>query len=55
MIEESIYVIFDESNESKVSDSLVQNLNLNKHGEEEEEEKLREVSATKKMYARSAS
>jgi len=32
-IEESIHVIFYESNESKLSDSLVQNLNLSKHSD----------------------
>ena len=45
-IEESIHVIFDESNESKLSDSLVQNLHLNKHSDEEEE-RLKETNVTK--------
>ena len=45
-IEESIHVIFDESNERKLSDSLVQNLNLNKHSDEEEE-RLEETNITK--------
>ena len=36
-IEESIHVIFDESNDGVLSDSIVQNLSLNKHSDDEEE------------------
>ena len=36
-IEESIHVIFDESNDGVLSDSVVQNLNINKHSNDEEE------------------
>jgi len=45
-IEFIIHVIFNESNESKLSDSLVQNLNMNKH-RDEEEERLKETNVTK--------
>jgi len=37
-IEESIHVIFDESNDGALSDSIVQRLNLNKHQEEAEKQ-----------------
>jgi len=36
-IEESIHVIFDESNNGVLSNSIVQNLNLTKHSNDEEE------------------
>ena len=36
-IEESIHVIFDESNDGVLSDFIVQNLSLNKHSDDEEE------------------
>ena len=36
-IEESIHVLFDESNDGVLSGSIVQGLHLNKHGDNEEE------------------
>jgi len=45
-IDESIHIIFYESNESKLSDCLVQNLTLNKHGDEEEE-RLKKTNVAK--------
>ena len=36
-IEESIHVIFYETNDGVLSGSIVQHLHLNKHGDEEEE------------------
>jgi len=36
-IDESIHAIFDESNDSVLSDSIVQSLSLNKHSDDEEE------------------
>ena len=36
-IEESIHVIFDESNDGVLSDSIVENLSLNKYSDHEEE------------------
>jgi len=36
-IEESIHVIFDESNDGVLSVSIIQNLHLNKHGDDEED------------------
>ena len=36
-VEESIHVIFDESNDGALSDSIVHSLNLNKHDDDEEE------------------
>ena len=45
-IEESIHVIFYASNDSKLSDSLVQNLNLSKYSDEEEE-KSKDANVTK--------
>ena len=36
-IEESIHVLFDESNDNVLSGSIVQGLHLNKHNDDEEE------------------
>jgi len=46
---ESIHVIFDEYNNGKLTDSILQNLNLNKHSDDKKGE-AREASATKDNY-----
>ena len=50
-IEECIHVIFDESTESKLSDSLVQKFHLNKHSDEEEE-RLKETRSIEINFSR---
>ena len=48
-IEESIHVIFDESNDGVLSDSIVQNLSLNKHSDDEEETPKKVNSGDKQL------
>jgi len=51
-IEESIHVLFEESNDGVLSGSIVQGLGLNKHGDDEEEAREGINSANKQLQER---